>query len=56
LTIENAELVFAGYGIVAPEYGWNDYKNIDVKGKIVVLLVNDPVMGRRMFLFSKEIR
>jgi Zn-dependent M28 family amino/carboxypeptidase len=45
LTIDNAELVFAGYGIVAPEYGWNDYKNIDVKGKIVVLLVNDPGYG-----------
>jgi Zn-dependent M28 family amino/carboxypeptidase len=45
LTIEAVELVFAGYGIVAPEYGWNDYKNIDVKGKIVVLLVNDPGYG-----------
>ncbi|MCH6198220.1 M28 family metallopeptidase [Aquiflexum sp. LQ15W] len=45
LTIDDAEIVFAGYGIVAPEYGWNDYKNIDVKGKIVVLLVNDPGYG-----------
>jgi Zn-dependent M28 family amino/carboxypeptidase len=45
LTVDRAELVFAGYGIVAPEYGWNDYKNIDVKGKIVVLLVNDPGYG-----------
>lgn len=45
LTINDAELVFAGYGIVAPEYGWNDYKNIDVKGKIVVLIVNDPGYG-----------
>lgn len=45
LSIEDAELVFAGYGIVAPEYGWNDYKNIDVKGKIVVLIVNDPGYG-----------
>ncbi|MCR9017036.1 M28 family metallopeptidase [Aquiflexum gelatinilyticum] len=45
LTVDGAELVFAGYGIVAPEYGWNDYKNIDVKGKIVVLLVNDPGYG-----------
>ncbi|MDO9274906.1 MAG: M28 family metallopeptidase [Lutibacter sp.] len=40
--IKNAEIVFAGYGIVAPEYGWDDYKNIDVKGKIVLVLVNDP--------------
>ncbi len=35
-------IVFAGYGIVAPEYQWNDYDGLDVKGKIVVVLVNDP--------------
>lgn len=40
--IENAEIVFAGYGIIAPEYGWNDYKNIDAKDKIILVLVNDP--------------
>jgi len=40
--IKDAELVFAGYGIVAPEYNWNDYDGIDVKGKIVVVMVNDP--------------
>ena len=40
--LEDAELVFAGYGIVAPEYGWNDYAGIDVRGKIVLVLVNDP--------------
>ncbi|MCP4102616.1 MAG: M28 family peptidase [Lentisphaerae bacterium] len=40
--LENSELVFAGYGIVAPEYDWNDYKGLDVKGKTVVVLVNDP--------------
>ena len=34
--------MFAGYGIVAPEYGWNDYAGLDAKGKIVVVLVNDP--------------
>ncbi len=42
IRIENSELVFVGYGIVAPEYNWNDYKDIDVKGKTVVVLVNDP--------------
>jgi hypothetical protein len=42
VTVENSPLVFVGYGIVAPEYSWNDYKNIDVKGKTVVMLVNDP--------------
>lgn len=36
------DAVFVGYGIVAPEYGWDDYKGLDVKGKIVVTLVNDP--------------
>ena len=41
-SIENSELVFVGYGINAPEYDWNDYKDIDVKGKTVVILVNDP--------------
>ena len=45
VAVENAEVVFAGFGIVAPEYGWNDYKNLDVKGKIVVVLVNDPGFG-----------
>ena len=42
VVLKNSELVFAGYGIVAPEYGWNDYEEIDVKGKTVVVLVNDP--------------
>ncbi len=40
--VEDSELVFAGFGIVAPEYGWNDYAGLDVKGKTVVVLVNDP--------------
>src|SRR6476660_4948276 len=38
----NGDVVFAGYGIVAPEYGWNDYAGLDAKGKIVIVLVNDP--------------
>ncbi|MGB0908536.1 MAG: M28 family metallopeptidase [Maricaulaceae bacterium] len=42
LGIAESELVFVGYGIVAPEYGWNDYEGIDVTGKTVVMLVNDP--------------
>jgi len=41
-TIENSDMVFVGYGVVAPEYGWNDYEGLDVKGKTVVMLVNDP--------------
>lgn len=39
---KNDELVFAGYGVSAPEYNWNDYAGLDVKGKIVLVLVNDP--------------
>ena len=42
ISIKNADLIFAGYGIVAPEYNWNDYSEINVKDKIVVVLVNDP--------------
>ncbi len=40
--LENSELVFAGYGIVAPEYGWNDYDGVDWEGKTAVVLINDP--------------
>tara|TARA_R110000868_G_scaffold73955_1_gene214021 strand:+ start:3719 stop:5341 length:1623 start_codon:yes stop_codon:yes gene_type:complete len=42
VSLEKSELVFAGYGIVAPEYNWNDYEGIDWKGKTAVVLVNDP--------------
>ncbi|MDH3455569.1 MAG: M28 family metallopeptidase [Gemmatimonadota bacterium] len=40
--VRNAEVVFVGYGIDAPEYGWNDYEGVDVAGKVVLMLVNDP--------------
>ncbi|MEM9324606.1 MAG: hypothetical protein AAGA85_03080 [Bacteroidota bacterium] len=42
VSLKNSELVFAGYGVVAPEYEWNDYEGIDVRGKTVIVLVNDP--------------
>ena len=42
--VENSDLVFVGYGVVAPEYGWDDYKGIDVKGKTIVMLINDPAV------------
>jgi Zn-dependent M28 family amino/carboxypeptidase len=45
VNLENSELVFAGYGVVAPEYDRNDYEGLDVKGKTVVVLVNDPGFG-----------
>ena len=40
-------MVFAGFGIVAPEYGWNDYEGLDVKGKTVVVMINDPGLYTR---------
>ena len=42
INVLESELVFVGFGIVAPEYGWNDYEGINVKGKTVVALVSDP--------------
>ena len=41
-SFDKSELVFAGYGVVAPEYKWNDYEGLDVKGKVVMVMVNDP--------------
>ena len=51
--INSSDLVFVGYGIVAPEYNWNDYEGIDVNGKTVVMLINDPGFDtRRLNLFN----
>ena len=41
-TLTDSDVVFVGYGVVAPEYNWDDYKGLDVKGKTLVMLVNDP--------------
>lgn len=43
--LKDEDIVFAGYGVVAPEYNWNDYEGIDVKNKVVLVLVNDPGFG-----------
>ena len=40
--VDKSDIVFAGFGIVAPEYNWNDYAGVDVKGKTVIVMVNDP--------------
>jgi Zn-dependent M28 family amino/carboxypeptidase len=45
--LKRSDLVFVGYGIVAPEYAWNDYADIDVRGKTVVVLINDPGYATR---------
>ncbi len=42
LRVDDSELVFVGYGVVAPEFGWDDFKDVDVRGKTVVMLINDP--------------
>jgi hypothetical protein len=40
--VKDSDIVFIGYGCVAPEYGWDDFKGVDVRGKTVIVLVNDP--------------
>ena len=51
--LTQSPMIFAGYGIVAPEYHWNDYAGLDVKGKTVVVLVNDPGFGSGDSTFFK---
>jgi Zn-dependent M28 family amino/carboxypeptidase len=42
--VDNSDIVFVGYGVVAPEYGWDDYKDVDVRGKTILMLINDPAV------------
>jgi Zn-dependent M28 family amino/carboxypeptidase len=42
--LENSDIVFAGYGVEAPEFNWDDFKDVDVKGKTIIVLVNDPAV------------
>jgi len=42
VSIDDSEMIFVGYGVTAPEYNWDDFKGVDVKGKTLVVLVNDP--------------
>ena len=44
-TVAGSDIVFVGYGVVAPEYGWDDYKGLDVRGKTVLMLINDPAVA-----------
>ncbi len=48
-TVKDAELVFVGYGIQAPEYQWDDFKGVDLKGKILVMMNNDPDSDPKLF-------
>jgi Zn-dependent M28 family amino/carboxypeptidase len=51
----NADIVFVGYGIQAPEYQWDDYKNVDVKGKVLLMLVNEPASGDPNFFKGRAL-
>jgi Zn-dependent M28 family amino/carboxypeptidase len=42
LRLDHVPIIFAGYGVTAPERGWDDFKNVDVRGKLIVVLINDP--------------
>lgn len=44
VSVKNSDIVFVGYGVVAPEYGWDDYKGVDVRGKTILMLINDPAV------------
>ncbi len=44
IDVKNSDIVFVGYGVVAPEYGWDDYKGVDVNGKTILMLINDPAI------------
>jgi len=54
-TIDDAELVFVGYGIVAPEYDWDDYKGADLTGKVLVMLNNDPDWDDALFAGNRRL-
>jgi Zn-dependent M28 family amino/carboxypeptidase len=51
----DAEIVYVGYGIEAPEYGWDDYKGVDVRGKVLLMLVNEPYSDDPKFFKGKAL-
>ena len=51
----DAEIVYVGYGIEAPEYNWDDYKGVDVKGKVLLMLVNEPPSDDPKFFTGKAL-
>ena len=51
----DAPIVFVGYGIDAPEYGWNDFKGVDVKGKVLLVIVNEPASSDETFFKGKAL-
>ena len=55
VTLAQSEVVFVGYGMLAPEYNWNDYKEVDVRGKTVVILNNDPDWDPALFAGKRRL-
>jgi Zn-dependent M28 family amino/carboxypeptidase len=53
IAADNSELVFVGYGVRAPEYGWDDFKGMDLKGKTLVMLINDPPLADQSMFKGK---
>ena len=51
----DADIVFVGYGIEAPEYNWDDYKGLDVRGKVLLMLVNEPPSDDPKFFKGKAL-
>src|SRR5919201_6721339 len=51
----DAEIVFVGYGIEAPEYKWDDYKDVDVRGKVLLMFVNEPPSDEEKFFKGKAL-
>jgi len=55
VSVDDAELVFVGYGIEAPEYQWNDFKGVNLKGKVLVMLNNDPDWDPKLFAGKRRL-
>lgn len=55
ISISNAEIVFVGYGIQAPEYQWDDFKGMDLRGKILLMMNNDPESDPNLFAGAKRL-
>lgn len=55
IEVSNAEIVFVGYGIQAPEYKWDDFKGVDLKGKVLLMMNNDPESAPNLFAGSRRL-
>jgi hypothetical protein len=53
IKVDGSDVLFVGYGVVAPEYGWDDYKSVDVRGKTLLMLIGDPPIPDATFRILK---